>query len=264
MRVGVIAKKVGMSAVFDQKGDRTAVTLLQIDNCQVVAHKTIEKNGYVAVQVGAFEANPNRTSKPLKGIFAKAGVAPKKSLAEFRVKEDALVDIGAVIDVNHYVTGQFLDITSTSIGKGFAGAMKRHNFRGLEASHGVSVSHRSHGSTGQRQDPGRVFKGKKMAGHLGARRVTMQNLRIVAIDQENGLLAIDGSVPGSDNSYVIVNDAVKRALPAHAPFPAFIAKAAEIEVIETTIEAPIEAAVATPIEAQVTEPTSEQTTEASE
>jgi large subunit ribosomal protein L3 len=219
MRVGVIAKKVGMSAMFDQKGDRIALTLLLVDNCQVVTQKTMDKNGYVALQVGAFDAKPSRVSKPLKGYFAKSNVNPKKVSAEFRVQEEALVDIGAVIDVDHYVVGQFVDVTGVSIGKGFAGAMKRHNFRGLEATHGVSITHRSHGSTGQRQDPGKVFKGKKMAGHLGMQRVTMQNLKIVAIDKEKKLLAVHGSVPGAVNSYVIIKDAIKRALPSAAPYP---------------------------------------------
>lgn len=227
MRVGVVAKKVGMSALFDQNGDRLAVTLLQIDSCCVVGHKTLERDGYLAVQVGAFDANPNRVTKQLKGHFAKASVAPKKVLKEFRVEENALLAVGTELTVNHYVVGQYVDITGTNIGKGFAGVMKRHNFRGLEASHGVSVSHRSHGSTGQRQDPGRVFKGKKMAGHLGDKQVTVQALKIVAIDPENNLIAVYGSVPGAVNSHVVINDAIKKALPSNAPFPAYVASAVE-------------------------------------
>lgn len=235
MRVGVIAKKVGVSAIFDQKGDRVVVTLLLVDNCQVVAQKTQDKNGYVALQVGAFDAKPNRVSKPLKGIFAKANVAPKKISAEFRVVEDALVDVGTTIEVDHYVVDQFIDITGTSIGKGFAGAMKRHNFLGLEATHGVSVSHRSHGSTGQRQDPGKVFKGKKMAGHLGMEKVTIQNIKIAAIDKERKLIAVHGSVPGAVNSYVIIKDAVKRVLHSNAPYPVMKAKSDAV-IVETTTE----------------------------
>ncbi len=235
MRVGVIAKKIGMSAIFDPKGDRIAVTLLLIDNCQVVAQKTMEKNGYVAVQIGAFDAKKNRVSKSMKGHFAKADVSPKQKVVEFRVIEDALVPVGAFIHVDHYVEGQFVDITATSIGKGFAGVMKRHNFRGLEATHGVSVSHRSHGSTGQRQDPGKVFKGKKMAGHMGAQKVTLQNIKIVAIDKEKKLLAVHGSVPGSVNSYVVINDAVKRALPSNAPYPAVIASDVIAEILTTEV-----------------------------
>ncbi|MEI6187503.1 MAG: 50S ribosomal protein L3 [Alphaproteobacteria bacterium] len=233
MRVGVIAKKVGVSAMFDQKGDRMVVTLLLVDNCQVVAQKTQAKNGYVALQVGAFNAKPNRVSKPLKGFFAKANVTPKKISAEFRVIEGALVEVGTSIEVDHYVVGQFIDITGVSIGKGFAGAMKRHNFLGLEASHGVSVSHRSHGSTGQRQDPGKVFKGKKMAGHLGMEKVTLQNIKIAMIDKERKLLAVHGSVPGAVNSYVIIKDAVKRVLPSDAPYPVILTKADAV-IVETT------------------------------
>jgi large subunit ribosomal protein L3 len=236
MRVGVIAKKVGVSAMFDQKGDRIVVTLLLVDNCQVIAQKTQEKNGYIALQVGAFDAKPNRVSKPLKGFFAKANVAPKKISAEFRVVEDSLVDVGVNIEVDHYVVGQFIDITGVSIGKGFAGAMKRHNFLGLEATHGVSVSHRSHGSTGQRQDPGKVFKGKKMAGHLGMEKVTLQNIKIAMIDKEKKLIAVHGSVPGAVNSYVIIKDAVKRVLPSNAPYPVILTKSdvATVETTETT------------------------------
>ncbi len=233
MRVGVIAKKVGVSAMFDQKGDRIVVTLLLVDNCQVIAQKTQEKNGYVALQVGAFDAKPNRVSKPLKGFFAKANVAPKKISAEFRVIKDALVDVGVNIEVDHYVVGQFIDITGVSIGKGFAGAMKRHNFLGLEATHGVSVSHRSHGSTGQRQDPGKVFKGKKMAGHLGMEKVTLQNIKIAMIDKEKKLIAVHGSVPGAVNSYVIIKDAVKRVLPSSAPYPVILTKS-DVAIVETT------------------------------
>ena len=220
-RVGVIAKKLGMSAVFDSAGVRTPVTLLLVKDCQVVDIRNKDKNGYTALQVGAFDAQKlKNVSKPLKGIYAKSGLKPKLKMVEFRVEEGAMLDIGTTIDVDHYVPGQLIDVCGISIGKGFAGAMKRHNFKGLRATHGVSVSHRSHGSTGNRQDPGRVFKGKKMAGHMGARRVTLQNLKVVSVDTTEGLLIVAGAVPGAENSYVIVTDAIKRALPYGAPYPA--------------------------------------------
>ena len=220
MRTGVIARKLGMTQVFTVQGERVPVTVLQMDNVQVVSHKTQEKDGYTAVQIGYGTAKVKRVSKSMRGHFAKAKVEPKRKMVEFRVPENALVDIGAEIAADHFVEGQFVDVVGTSRGKGFAGSMKRHNFRGLEASHGVSVSHRSHGSTGQRQDPGKVFKGKKMAGHMGAVRVTTQNLQIVSTDAAKGLILIKGAIPGVDNAYVLVRDAVKRAVPAEAPFPA--------------------------------------------
>lgn len=219
MRVGVIAKKVGMSMVFDQNGNKLPVTLLKIDQCHVVEQKTKDKNGYTAVKVGAQPVKANRISKSLKGFYAKQHLDLKQKSAEFRVPETALVDVGTEIKATHYVPNQFIDVTGVSIGKGFAGVMKRHNFGGLRATHGVSISHRSHGSTGQRQDPGKVFKGKKMAGHMGATRVTMQNLRVIAINEQDNILVVHGAVPGSENSYLIVRDAKKRALPAEAPYP---------------------------------------------
>jgi large subunit ribosomal protein L3 len=220
MRVGVVAKKLGMSAMFDSKGNRVSVTLLQLGSCAVIGHKTKQKDGYVALQVGAFDASKN-VSKSLKGVFKKASVQPKTKIIEFRVEEDSIVDVGSKISVTHYVLGQLVDIVGTTQGKGFAGVMKRHNFGGLRASHGVSVSHRSHGSTGQCQDPGKVFKGKKMAGHMGDTRVTVQNLEVLAIDQKLDVLVVKGAVPGSKGSYVVVKDAMKVALPSSAPYPMF-------------------------------------------
>ncbi|MFV0293640.1 MAG: 50S ribosomal protein L3 [Paracoccus sp. (in: a-proteobacteria)] len=220
MRTGIIAKKLGMTRLFLEDGRQVPVTVLQLDNLQVVAQRTSEKDGYVAVQLGAGDAKAKRTTAALRGHFAKAGVAPKRKVAEFRVSEENLVEIGEEIVADHYFAGQFVDIAGTSIGKGFAGAMKRHNFGGLRASHGVSISHRSHGSTGQCQDPGKVFKGKKMAGHLGAVRVTTQNLQVVRTDSERGLIMVKGSVPGSKGGWVTVKDAVKKALPENLVTPA--------------------------------------------
>jgi large subunit ribosomal protein L3 len=226
MRSGLIARKVGMTRVFDEEGAHVPVTVLQVDKCQVVAVRTAEKDGYDAVQLGVGAAKVKNVTKPMRGHFAKAKVEPKRKLAEFRVSADALIDVGAELSAAHFVVGQFVDVTGTSIGKGFAGVMKRHNFGGLRASHGVSISHRSHGSTGHRQDPGRVFKGKKMAGHLGDERITTQNLKVVSTDVERGLILIEGSVPGAPGGYVLVKDAVKRRLPKDVPFPAGLKGAA--------------------------------------
>src|SRR5437899_6809638 len=220
MRTGLIAQKLGMSRVFTDEGNHVAVTVLRVDNCQVVAQRTHDKDGYAALQLGVGTAKVKNVTQPQRGHFAKAKVEPKARLAEFRVSEDALVPIGAEITAAHFVAGQFVDVTGTSIGKGFAGGMKRHNFAGLSASHGVSVSHRSLGSTGQRQDPGKTFKNKKMAGHLGAERVTTQSLRVVDADAERGILLIRGSVPGSEGGWVLIKDAVKRKPPDGLPFPA--------------------------------------------
>jgi large subunit ribosomal protein L3 len=222
MRTGLVAKKVGMSAIFNSSGDRVPVTLLKIEGCQVINSKIV--NGKNKLEVGAFDKNVNRTSKPLKGYFAKHQIAPKQKIVEFNISEDAVINSGTELEVNHFVVGQYVDVVGTSIGKGFAGVMKRHNFGGLRASHGVSVSHRSHGSTGQRQDPGKVFKGKKMAGHMGVRRVTKQNLQVVLVDVEKKIIAVRGSVPGAKESFLVIQDAVKRALPTSAPFPCFIGK----------------------------------------
>ena len=241
MRTGLIAQKVGMSRVFKDDGTHVPVTVLKVDNCQVVAHKTNEKDGYTALQLGVGAAKAKRLTKALRGHFAKAKVEPKKKVVEFRVPSDALVAVGSELSASHFVDGQFVDVTGTSIGKGFAGAMKRHNFSGLRASHGVSISHRSHGSTGQCQDPGKVFKGKKMAGHMGAERVTTLNLEVVSTDEERGLILVKGSVPGSKSGWVLVRDAVKRVAPEGLPFPAALKAGAEEAPAE---EAPAEEAPA--------------------
>jgi len=220
MRTGLIAQKLGMSRMFTEDGEHVPVTVLQMDGCQVVAVRTDEKDGYSAVQLGVGKTKVKRLSKAQRGHFAKAKVEPRRTVVEFRVSPDALLDVGAELSVEHFQPGQFVDVVGTSIGKGFAGSMKRHNFHGLRATHGVSVSHRSHGSTGHRQDPGKVFKGKKMAGHLGDKRVTVQNLRVVATDEARGLLMIRGAVPGAEGGWVLVSDAVKRPAPEGLPFPA--------------------------------------------
>ncbi|EEW23974.1 50S ribosomal protein L3 [Rhodobacter ferrooxidans] len=236
MRSGVIAKKLGMTRLFLEDGKQVPVTVLQLDALQVVAQRTAERDGYTAVQLGAGAAKAKRTTAGMRGHFAAANVAPKRKIAEFRVSPDNLIDVGAEITADHYLAGQFVDIAGTSIGKGFQGAMKRHNFGGLRASHGVSVSHRSHGSTGQCQDPGKVFKGKKMAGHMGAVRCTTQNLQVVRTDADRGLIMIKGAVPGSKGGWVTIKDAVKKAAPAGLPLPAAIrsaqvaAPAAEVAV----------------------------------
>lgn len=229
MRSGLIARKMGMTRVFTDAGDHIPVTVLRVDNCQVVAVRDEEKDGYSALQLGVGTAKVSRVSKPMRGHFAKANVEPKRKLVEFRVSADALVDVGAELVPSHFADGQFVDVTGTSIGKGFAGAMKRHNFGGLRASHGVSISHRSHGSTGQCQDPGKVFKGKKMAGHLGDKRVTVQSQKIVSTDDERGLILIHGAVPGAKNGWVTIKDSVKKKLPADLPFPAALRAAAQAE-----------------------------------
>jgi large subunit ribosomal protein L3 len=223
MRTGVIAKKVGMTRLFKDDGRHVPVTVLALDGCQVIAHRTAERDGYTAVQLGAGSIKVKNVNKAARGHFAKAEVAPKRKLVEFRVAEDALVPVGALISAEHFLVGQMVDITGVTIGKGFAGAMKRWGFGGLRATHGVSVSHRSHGSTGQRQDPGKVFKNKKMAGHLGAEQITQQNLEVVLTDAERGLIFVRGSVPGNKGGWLLVNDAKKVARPEAAPYPAKIA-----------------------------------------
>jgi len=220
MRTGLIAKKIGMSRIFSEGGEHIPVTLLKVEDCEVISIKTQEKDGYNAVQLGAFNKKVKNISKPVRGHFAKNKVEPKAKINEFRVSEDALLKSGDVLSVEHFVSGQKVDVTSVSIGKGFQGAMKRWNFGGLEATHGISVSHRSHGSTGQCQDPGRVFKGKKMAGQMGNTQITAQNLDVVATDLDKGLIAVKGAVPGSKNSFVTINDAVKVKAPADLPYPA--------------------------------------------
>jgi large subunit ribosomal protein L3 len=226
LRSGVIAKKLGMTRLFMEDGKQVPVTVLQLDNLQVVAQRTADKDGYTAVQLGAGTAKAKRTTAAMRGHFAKANVAPKRKIAEFRVSPENLIEVGEEIIADHYYAGQFVDVAGTSLGKGFAGAMKRHNFGGLRASHGVSVSHRSHGSTGQCQDPGKVFKGKKMAGHLGAVRVTTQNIQVIRTDSERGLIMVKGSVPGSKGGWVTIKDAVKKATPENAIFPAALRSAA--------------------------------------
>jgi len=226
MRSGLIAQKVGMTRIFKEDGTHVPVTVLKVDTVQVVSTRSVEKDGYTAVQLGYGQAKVKNVTKPQRGHFAAAKVEPKKKLVEFRVAPENVLEVGVELSAAHFVAGQFVDVTGTSIGKGFAGAMKRHNFRGLEASHGVSVSHRSHGSTGQRQDPGKVFKGKKMAGHMGDVQVTTQNLSVVATDEDRGLILVHGSVPGSEGGYVLVRDAVKRKLPEGVPFPAGLKSAA--------------------------------------
>ena len=220
LRSGVIAKKVGMTRLFMDDGKQVPVTVLLLDKLQVVAQRTPERDGYAAVQLGAGAARAKRTSQAMRGHFAAAKVEPKRKIAEFRVDPENLIEVGEEITANHYFEGQFVDVSGTSIGKGFAGAMKRHNFRGLRASHGVSISHRAHGSTGQCQDPGRVFKGKKMAGQMGAVRVTTQNLQVVRTDADRGLIMVKGAVPGSKGGWVTINDAVKKPVPDNVILPA--------------------------------------------
>jgi len=222
MRSGIIAKKLGMTRLFMDDGKQIPVTVLQLDGLQVVAQRTADKHGYSAVQLGTGTIKVKRVSKALRGHFAVAQVEPKRKVAEFRVAPENMIDVGAEITAEHYAAGQFVDVSGTSIGKGFAGAMKRHNFKGLRASHGVSVSHRSHGSTGQCQSPGKVFKGKKMAGHMGAAKVTTQNLEVMRTDLDRGLIMIKGAVPGSRGGWVTVKDAVKKPMPVGVPFPAAI------------------------------------------
>ena len=233
MRSGVLAQKVGMTRLFTEAGEHVPVTVLRLANCQVIGHRTKEKNGYVALQLGAGLRKVQSTTKADRGNFAVAKVEPKRKLAEFRVDDDALIPVGAEITADHFVVGQYVDVTGTSTGKGWAGGMKRHNFGGLRATHGVSVSHRSLGSTGQRQDPGKTFKNKKMAGHMGAERVTTQSLQIVAADAERGLLWIKGSVPGSEKGWVLVKDAVKKQVPDGVPYPAALrGEAAPADAVE--------------------------------
>jgi large subunit ribosomal protein L3 len=225
MRSGLIAQKVGMTRLFTAEGEHVPVTVLKIEGCQVVSVKTDDVDGYTAVQLGVGTAKVKNVPKPMRGHFAKAKVEPKRKLVEFRVSPDALIEVGAELSAEHFLAGQFVDVTGTTIGKGFAGGMKRWNFGGLRASHGVSVSHRSLGSTGNRQDPGKTFKNKKMAGHLGDERVTTQNLKVVATDAARGLIMIHGAVPGSEGGWVLVRDAVKRKAPEGLPFPAALKSA---------------------------------------
>lgn len=238
MRTGLIAKKLGMTRVFNDAGHHVPVTVLQLDGCQVVAQRTQEKDGYTALQLGAGSRKVKNVSKAQRGHFAKAEVEPKAKLAEFRVSEDALVEVGAELTADHFLAGQRVDVVGTSKGKGFAGAMKRHNFGGLRASHGVSISHRSHGSTGQCQDPGRVFKGKKMAGHMGDVRKTVQSLEIVETRADEGLILVKGGIPGAKEGWVLISDAAKKAAPEGLPMPAAFRAPAQADA--PAAEAPAE------------------------
>lgn len=241
MRSGVIAKKLGMTRVFTADGLHVPVTVLSMDDCQVIATRTDERDGYSAVQLGLGKPKTKNVSKAMRGHFAKAKVEPKYKVAEFRVSPDALLEVGSTLSVEHYVSGQYIDVCGTSIGKGFAGVMKRHNFSGQRATHGVSLSHRVAGSTGQCQDPGRVFKGKKMSGQMGNARSTTQNLEVVEVDTDRGLILVKGAVPGSKGGYVLVTDAKKRARPDEAPYPAgLIGNTAEAPEEEIVAEAEVE------------------------
>lgn len=219
MRSGLIAQKMGMTRIYSESGDHIPVTVLRVENCQVVSQRQQDKDGYTALQLGVGTRKVKRVTKAMRGHFAVANVEPKRKLAEFRVAPENMIEVGAELTADHFVAGQFVDVTGTSVGKGFAGAMKRHNFAGLRASHGVSISHRSHGSTGQCQDPGKVFKGKRMAGHMGSERVTTQNLKIVRTDADRGIILVEGAVPGSKGGWILIKDAVKRARPEAAPVP---------------------------------------------
>lgn len=243
MRSGVIAKKLGMTRLFLEDGKQIPVTVLQMDNVQVVAQRTSEKDGYSAVQLGTGTVKAKNVSKPMRGHFAAAKVEPKRKLTEFRVAPENMIDVGEELTADHYFAGQFVDVAGTSIGKGFQGAMKRHNFSGLRASHGVSVSHRSHGSTGQCQDPGKVFKGKKMAGHMGSARVTTQNLQVMKTDADRGLIMIKGAVPGSKGGWVTIKDAVKKPTPENVILPAAL-RSASAAAEEAAIAAAAEEAAA--------------------
>ncbi len=235
MRTGLIATKLGMTRRFRDDGTSIPVTVLKIDNCQVVSVQTEERNGYVSLQLGSGTAKVKNVSKPVRGHYAKAKVEPKKKLVEFRVSPDAVVEVGSEIMASHFVVGQYVDVAGTSQGKGFAGAMKRHNFGGMRASHGVSISHRAHGSTGQCQDPGKVFKGKRMAGHMGADRQTAQNLEVMMVDEDAGLLFVKGAVPGAKKGWVMIKDSVKKAAPEGLPYPAAI-RSVKVEAEKAPVE----------------------------
>ncbi len=254
-RTGVIAKKVGMTRFFDEAGQHVPVTVLSLDGCQVTAQRTVEKDGYTALQLGAGAKKAKNTPNAMRGHFAKSQVEPKRVVAEFRVTEDALIDVGAEFTADHFVAGQKVDIQGVTVGKGFAGAMKRWNFGGMRATHGVSVSHRAHGSTGNRQDPGRTFPGKKMAGHLGQETVTTMNLTVWKVDVERGLILIKGAVPGTEGTYVKVRDAIKKAAPADLPRPGAFRKSGETPVAAAAEVPAVEEAPAT--EAPAAEATQE-------
>jgi large subunit ribosomal protein L3 len=261
MRTGVIAKKLGMARFFDEAGTHVPVTVLSLEGCTVVAQRTQDKDGYVALQLGAGAKKPKNTSKAMRGHFAKAEVEPKRTIAEFRVSEDMLIDVGSELTADHYLPGQKIDVTGTTVGKGFQGAMKRWNFGGMRATHGVSVSHRAHGSTGQRQDPGKTFKGKKMAGHLGQETVTTLNLTVWRVDVERGLILVKGAVPGTEGDFVKIRDAVKKAAPADVPTPGAFRKAGEEPKAPVAEEEPtvVEAAAEEPAVMEAEAPAAEAT-----
>jgi large subunit ribosomal protein L3 len=235
-RTGLVAQKIGMTRIFNSDGDQVPVTVLKIDECRVIAQRTVESDGYTAIQIGVGAAKVKNVSKAMRGHYAKAKVEPRKKVVEFRVNPDALVDVGAEITADHFVAGQFVDVTGISIGKGFAGGMKRWNFGGLRASHGVSVSHRSVGSTGNRQDPGRTFPGKKMPGQMGATQITTLNLKVFSVDAEKGLVLVKGAVPGADGGWILVRDAIKRKHSKDLPFPAALRASASEPAVEPQVE----------------------------
>ena len=240
MRTGLIAKKMGMTRVFADDGAHVPVTVLALEGCQVVAQKTNDKDGYSALQLGAGSRKAKNVTQPMRGHYAKASVEPKAKLREFHVSPENMVEVGMELTADHFMNGQKVDVSGVTIGRGFTGAMKRWNFGGLRATHGVSLSHRSHGSTGQRQDPGKVFKGKKMAGHYGVERVTTQNLVLVRTDVERGLILVRGAVPGPEGSWVEIRDAVKVAAPEGVPTPAAFRKPGDLAIVQAT--APVETA----------------------
>jgi large subunit ribosomal protein L3 len=253
MRTGVIAKKVGMTRLFQDDGRHVPVTVLALEGNQVVARKETDRDGYIAVQLGAGVAKAKNVAKPQRGHFGKAEVEPKARLVEFRVAQDALLDVGAEIAADHFITGQLVDVAGHTQGKGFAGAMKRWGFGGMRATHGVSISHRAHGSTGNRQDPGRVFKNKKMAGHMGDRERTQQNLEVVRTDVERGLIFVKGSVPGAKGTWLTVKDSVKVPRPADVPYPASLKKAANSNAIDENQAAPADTPAEEVVASEATE-----------
>ncbi|MBS1301213.1 50S ribosomal protein L3 [Loktanella sp. SALINAS62] len=263
LRTGLIAKKVGMTRLFMEDGRQIPVTVLALDNLQVVSQRTADKHGYTAVQLGAGTAKVKRVSQAMRGHFSAANVEPKRKVAEFRVAAENMINVGETITANHYFEGQFVDVCGTSIGKGFAGAMKRHNFGGLRATHGVSVSHRSHGSVGQCQDPGKIFKGKKMAGHMGSARVTTQNLQVVRTDADRGLIMVKGAVPGSKGGWVTIKDAVKKPTPEGVIYPAGL-KSLDEEAKRLADEAAAEAAAAEAAAAEAAAKAEQEALEAAE
>ncbi|KQI69012.1 large subunit ribosomal protein L3 [Loktanella sp. DSM 29012] len=263
LRTGLIAKKMGMTRLFMEDGRQIPVTVLQLDKLQVVSQRTADKHGYTAVQLGAGTAKVKRVSQAMRGHFAAANVEPKRKVAEFRVAEENMINVGEELTANHYFEGQYVDVCGTSIGKGFAGAMKRHNFGGLRASHGVSVSHRSHGSVGQCQDPGKIFKGKKMAGHMGSARVTTQNLQVIRTDADRGLIMVKGAVPGSKGGWVTIKDAVKKPTPENVIYPAGL-KSLDDEAKRLAEEAAAEAAAAEAAAAEAAAKAEQEALEAAE